>query len=147
MAVPLHIDNHTYLIPEADDPCDFWTGYFAKLKSELGRDNAKILWLMTWKHNGSTSCTTNPNFNSWLQKNELNVSTMASRTIADISEIGGQVFGLSKQMTKILAIGVPVVLIAIILGILVVVGKTAKDADLSDIAKLTPTGRGIQLLT
>ena len=94
MAIQVTIDNRIFLVPEADDPCDFWTSYFAKLKSELGQENAKMIWLITWKSNGSASCTTSPKFNKWLNQNNLDVSNMATRTIADLSEIGGNIFGL-----------------------------------------------------
>ena len=146
MAIQVNIDNRIFLVPEADDPCDFWTSYFAKLKRELGQENAKMIWLITWKSNGSSSCTTSPNFNKWLHKNNLDVSNMATRTIADISEIGGNIFGLGKNLTKILSIGVPVILAVVLVGIIVLLRNTSKNTDLSDVAMLTPAGRGLKLL-
>ena len=146
MAIQVNLDNRTFLIPEADDPCDFWTSYFAKLRSELGKENAKMIWLITWKTNGSATCTTSPNFNKWLQKNDLDVSNMATRTIADLSEIGGNIFGLGKNLTKILSIGVPVILGVVLIGIIVLLRNSAKNADVTDLAMLTPVGRGLKLL-
>ena len=43
MAIQVNIDNRIFLVPEADDPCDFWTSYFAKLKSELGQGTTFII--------------------------------------------------------------------------------------------------------
>lgn len=146
MAIQINIDNRIFLVPEADDPCDFWTSYFTKLKRELGKENAKMIWLITWKTNGSATCTTSPNFNKWLDKNDLDVSNMATRTIADISEIRGNIFGLGKNLTKVLSIGVPVILAVVLVGIIVLLKNTAKNADLSDVAMLTPAGRGLKLL-
>lgn len=146
MAIQINIDNRIFLVPEADDPCDFWTSYFTKLKRELGKENAKMIWLITWKTNGSAACTTSPNFNKWLDKNDLDVSNMATRTIADISEIRGNIFGLGKNLTKVLSIGVPVILAVVLVGIIVLLKNTAKNADLSDVAMLTPAGRGLKLL-
>lgn len=146
MAIQVNVDNRIFLVPEADDPCDFWTSYYAKLKSELGKENAKMIWLITWKTNGSTSCATSPNFNKWLNQNNLDVSNMATRTIADLSEIGGNLFGLGKNLTKILSIGVPVILAVVLVGIIVLLRNTSKNADLSDLAMLTPAGRGLKLL-
>ena len=146
MAIQINIENRIFLVPEADDPCDLWTSYFTKLKRELGQENAKMIWLITWKSNGSSSCTTSPNFNKWLHKNNLDVSNMATRTIADISEIGGNIFGLGKNLTKILSIGVPVILAVVLVGIIVLLRNTSKNADLSDVAMLTPAGRGLKLL-
>lgn len=147
MAIELNIDNHIFLVPEADDPCDFWTSYFAKLKQALGQENAKMIWLVTWKTNGALSCATRPNFNIWLKKNNLDVSNMATRTIADISEIGGHVFGLGKTLTKMLSIGIPVVLAVVFIGIIMLIRNTSQQANLSDMAKLTPMGRGLQVLS
>lgn len=147
MAIQVNLDNRIFLIPEADDPCDFWTSYFAKLKSELGKENAKMIWLITWKTNGSATCTTSPNFNKWLQKNNLDVSNMATRTISDLSEIGGNLFGLGKNLTKILSIGVPVILGIVLVGIIVLLRNSTKNADVTDLAMLTPTGRGLKLLS
>jgi len=146
MAIQINVDNRIFLVPEADDPCDFWTSYFAKLKSEIGQENAKMIWLITWKSNGSASCTTSPNFNKWLNQNNLDVSNMATRTIADLSEIGGNIFGLGKYLTKILSIGVPVILAVVLVGVIVLLKNSAKNADVSDLAMLTPAGRGLKLL-
>tara|TARA_R110002050_G_scaffold63730_4_gene139144 strand:+ start:1066 stop:1512 length:447 start_codon:yes stop_codon:yes gene_type:complete len=146
MAIQVNVDNRIFLVPEADDPCDFWTSYFAKLKSEIGQENAKMIWLITWKSNGSASCTTSPNFNKWLNQNNLDVSNMATRTISDLSEIGGNLFGLGKNLTKILSIGIPVILAVVLVGIIVLLRNTSKNADLSDVAMLTPAGRGLKLL-
>lgn len=146
MAIQVNIDNRIFLVPEADDPCDFWTSYHAKLKGELGRENAKMVWLITWKTNGSASCTTSPHFNKWLNANDLDVSNMATRTIADLSEIGGNLFGMGKNLTKVLSIGIPVILAVVLVGIVVLVRNSSKDANLSDVAMLTPAGRGLKLL-
>jgi len=146
MAIQVNVDNRIFLVPEADDPCDFWTSYYAKLKNELGKENAKMIWLITWKSNGSVSCTTSPNFNKWLNQNNLDVSNMATRTIADLSEIGGNLFGLGKNLTKILSIGIPVILAVVLVGIIVLLRNSSKNADVSDLAMLTPAGRGLKLL-
>lgn len=147
MAIQVNLDNRIFLIPEVDDPCDFWTSYFGKLKSELGKENAKMIWLITWKTNGSTACATSPNFNNWLRKNNLDVSNMATRTIADLSEIGGNLFGLGKNLTKILSIGVPVILGIVLVGIIVLLRNSTKNTDVTDLAMLTPAGRGLKLLS
>ncbi len=146
MAIQVNIDNRIFLIPEADDPCDLWTSYFAKLKSELGQENAKMIWLITWKSNGSTSCTTSPNFNKWLLKNDLDVSNMATRTVADLSEIGGNIFGFGKRLTAVLSIGIPVLLALVLVGVIVLLKNSTKEANVSDLAMLTPVGRGLKLL-
>ena len=146
MAIKVTLNNVQFLIPESEDPCALWMEYFSKLKKELGRSNARTVWLVTWKEKGAVSCLTNPSFNSWLQKNNIDVSNAATRTISDLSEIGGNVLGISKNITKVLSIGVPIVLGVALVGVVVLLKNTAKDGNISDLAMLTPVGRGLKLL-
>jgi len=146
MAIQIQVDRHNFLVPESDDPCDFWTSYYKSLKTKLGKQNAKMIWLITWKSNGSLMCTTSPNFNKWLKSNDLDVSNMATRTIADLSEMGGTILGLGKTITKILSIGIPIVLAVVLISILVMLRNSAKNATINDVAMLTPVGRASKLL-
>lgn len=146
MAIQAIAYRKTFLIPEANDPCAIWVGYYSKLKLEVGADNAKMLWLITWKDRGATSCLTNPSFNNWLVKNKIDVSNIATRTISDLSEIGGNFLGMGKNLTKILSIGVPVFLGAILIGGIVMLRNSTKNADLTDLVGFTPLGKGIKLL-
>ena len=72
---------------------------------------------------------------------------MATRTISDLSEIGGNLFGLGKNLTKILSIGVPVILGIVLVGIIVLLRNSTKNTDVTDLAMLTPAGRGLKLLS
>lgn len=146
MAIQVQVNNTSFLIPEGDDPCAIWVGYFSKLQKELGKSNARTLWLVTWKEKGAVSCLTNPSFNNWLQKNDIDVSNAATRTVADLSEIGGNVMGISKNLTKVFSIGVPIVLAVALLSVLIILRNTTKNADLTDLSMLTPMGRGLKLL-
>lgn len=135
------IDNKVFLIPESGSPCDLWRAYFDQLKKEVGVKNARRIWLLTWSKNGSSSCTTSAEFNRWLSKNEIDVSTAASRAIADLSQIGGNVLGLGKNITRMITIGVPVALGTVGLIVLVILLNTAKKTDATAVATLTPAGR------
>lgn len=146
MAIQVNVDNRNFLIPEQGDPCDLWTSYFAKLKTSLGKDNAKMVWLVTWNTNGSALCVANPKFKKWMFSNDLDVSNMATRTMADVSEIGGNLFGLGKSLTKILAIGVPVILAVVLVSIVIMLRNSTKNTKISDLALLTPVGRTAKLL-
>lgn len=137
----LVIDN--IIIPESDSPCSEWVSYFTKLKRNFGTVNARMLWLYTWKFNGSTSCTTCAEFNSWLKRNKIDVSSAATRAIADISAIGGNVLGFGKNITKMMSIVIPVVSISVILIVLFFLAKQAKSATLNDVAMLHPAGRAL----
>ncbi len=129
------------IIPESSSECPEWTAYFKKLEDRFGEENARLVWLKTWQVNGSTSCTTKPEFLVFLKKHNIDVSNVATKAIADISEIGGNIMGLGKNITKILSIGIPVTLGLVVLIILYFIFKTAKSVDVKDIANLTPEGR------
>ena len=147
MAVELTIKNNTFIVPESKDHCELWLSYFKQLKDKVGKENAKMLWLITWQSNGSTSCTTNPDFNTFLKKNGLNVSNASTRAIADFSSIGENLFGLGKNLTKIVSIGVPVTLGVVLFALLVMVVKTAKNSDALEVVKVaTPVGRATTLM-
>ena len=145
MAIEIEIKKKQFLIPESGDPCDLWRAYFTKLKKEVGHENAKMIWLVTWSKNGDVSCTTNADFNRFLQKNQIDVSGAATRAVADVSAIGGNILGLGKNLTKVLSVGVPVALTVVLLLILIMLFNTARKADATDLAMLTPAGRAAKL--
>ena len=147
MAIHIEFENKPLLIPQANDPCDLWISYFKQLEKLLGGTNAKMIWLITWKSNASVSCTTSPVFNKWLKKQKLDVSNIASQSIADLSEIGSNLFGLGKQLSKILSIGIPIVLAVVLISIIVILRNTTKNTDVTDLTALTPTGRISKLLS
>ena len=141
MAIEITVGKKSFVVPESGDPCDLWRGYILKLKKETGYENAKMLWLITWSKNGSTSCTTNAEFNRFLRKNEIDVSSASTRAVADISAVGSNVLGMGRNLTKVFSLGLPITLGLILLAILVVLFNTAKDADASDLASLYPASK------
>ena len=145
MALTLEIENRQFIVPESSDPCDTWRVYYSKLKKELGRDNARFIWLVTWAKNGSSTCTTNADFNKWLAKNQIDVSTAATRSLADVTEIGSNILGLGKGLTKVLSVGIPIALTAILVVVIVMIIKTGKETKLSDLAMLHPAGSALTL--
>ena len=146
MAQSIKVNNTTFLIPEASDPCPIWKSYYNVLRKEVGRDHAKVLWLLTWKSNANASCLTDPIFSKWLTSQGLHVSNLAARTIADLSEISGNYLGLGKQFSKVLAIGIPTITVFLIVGMIFIIKNSAQKLDLVDVAALTPAGKGFQLL-
>ena len=137
----LKVRDKVWEIPESGSACEQWRIYFDQLRKELGEENARLVWLITWQSNGSTSCTTNAEFNSWLRKNGIDVSSAATRAVADISSIGGNILGLGKNLTSMISIGVPITLGVILLIILYMLFKTAREVSLKDAAMMTPYGR------
>lgn len=143
MPIEINIQNKSFLVPESNDPCELWVGYFNSLKADLGAENARTIWLVTWKTNGSASCTTNANFNTWLQKNNIDVSNAATRAIADAAQIGNNFMGLGKNLSKVASIAIPVTLSLLLALIGLILWNTAKKASVSDVAALTPVGRSV----
>lgn len=141
------VNKKIFFIPDKGAPCDTWKVYFDKLKSSVGKDNAKIIWLMTWKENGSSSCTTNADFNQFLKRNEIDVTSAATRAVADITAITGNFLGMGKRLTKVMSIGVPVVFACILLAVVMLLLKTARKNDAVDIALLASGGIGQAALT
>lgn len=143
MPIEINIENKSFLVPESNDPCELWVGYFNALKAAVGATHARTIWLVTWKTNGSSSCTTNGNFNKWLTKNKIDVSTAATRAIADASEIGSNFMGLGKNLSKVASIAVPITLSLLLAMIGLILWNTAKKADVTDLAMLTPVGKSV----
>ena len=132
------IHNTLFVIPEPDSPCELWRSYYAQLARTTGKANARTIWLLTWQQNGSTACTTNPTFNKWLEKNSLDVTNASTRAIADLSDIGGNILGFGKNMTRIVSSGIPIVLGSIALIILILLINAARKSDVNDLAALHP---------
>lgn len=145
MAIEIEVGKKSFFIPEANDPCDLWRSYFLKLKKETGYENAKMLWLITWSKNGAVSCTVNSEFNQFLKKHQIDVSSASTRAMADISAIGSNFLGMGKNLTKLFSFGLPLTLGLVLVAILIVLFNTAKDADASDLAMLHPAGRMTQV--
>ena len=135
----INIDN--IIIPESGSPCDTWRVYFSKLKKKFGSDNAKTIWLFTWAANGDSTCTTNSEFNKFLSKNDIDVSSAATRAVADITSIGDNILGGFKSMTKLVPIVAGVALVGVLGTVLVILFRTAKNAQPADIAQVVPQGR------
>lgn len=141
MPIGIKIQNTSFVVPESGDPCEIWVNYYNSLKAKLGTANARTIWLVTWKNNGASSCTTNASFNNWLQKNKIDVSSAATRAIADASAIGSNFMGLGKNLSKVASIAIPVTLTLLLSMIALVLWNTAKKTEVGDLAKLTPVGK------
>lgn len=138
----LEIEGRVFLIPEPESPCDLWRSYFEKLKDAVGTENARMLWLLTWQANGDQYCTTNAEFNRFLSRNRIDVSSAASRAVADVSQIGSNVLGLGKNLTRVLSVGIPV---AAGLGLLIVLYflfRTARNTGAADFIPMKKGGPG-----
>ena len=135
-SMQVKVRDKVWEIPESNSPCEQWRIYFDQLKKELGEVNARLVWLITWQSNGSASCTTNADFNAWLKQNEIDVSSAATRAVADVSSIGGNILGLGKNLTKMISVGVPVVLGLVLLVVLYGLYKTVREVNVGDLVKV-----------
>jgi hypothetical protein len=136
------VDQKVFVIPDSGSPCDQWINYFIQLKKEVGSNNAKTIWLVTWSKNGTLSCTTNADFNKFIKRNDIDVSIAATRAIADFSEIGGNILGMGKTLSKLFAIGVPLLLGSVFAVVILLLIKAAKKTDAIDLALLATGGAG-----
>ncbi len=144
MATEIRLKKRTFFIPEPGDPCEIWKAYLKDLKKEISTNDAKTIWLVTWAKNGNSSCTTNADFNAFLKRNDIDVSSAATRAVADVSAIGGNILGLGKNLSKVVSVAVPIVLAGGLLVILIILFNTAKKKDVSDVAAFTPVGRAMK---
>jgi len=136
--------KHTFYIPTSDSPCEMWKGYFTRLKKVVGRENAKLIWLLTWQENGAVSCTTNADFNRWLTNNDIDVSSAATRVAADLSKVGQNVLGLGKRLTGLLSIGLPIAIAVVLVISLVLAYNTTRNPN--SLKSLAATNPKMQLL-
>ena len=134
------------VIPESKAQVAEWMAYFDKLKEKFGEDNARVIWLRTWQVNGSVSLTTRPEFSAYLKKHDIDVSNAATRAVADISQIGSSMAGLGKNLSKGLAVGIPLTLGVVVILILFFLYKTTRDTNIKDLVALTPQGRMLNVL-
>ena len=141
MAIEITVTRKVYLVPESSDPCELWRSYYSDLKKAVGTKNARKLWLITWSQNGAASCTTHGDFNKFLRHNHIDVSSAGTRAVADLSDIGGNILGLGKNFTKILSIGIPLVLVSVLVVVISLLHKASKKIDPGDIASLHPAGK------
>lgn len=130
------------IIPEKSSECSEWISYFKKLDEKFGAENAKTIWLKTWQVNGSvTSCTTRPDFNAFFKKQDIDVTNLATSTIASAADLGGSILGLGKGVTKVLTYGVPIALGLVLLAIVYAFIRISKNTTATDLSLLTPQGR------
>ena len=141
----IKVDNITVLIPESDSPCDVWKTYYEQLRKLFGTSNAKSVWLLTWSKRGAISCTTNPAFNKWLAGIGIDVSNIATKTLSDFNAMRSDLFGLGKTLTKVLAIGIPVVLVVVLVAIVFSLYKSSQTADVNTLLNISPVGRAMQM--
>ena len=130
------------IVPGKEAPCESWRVYFKKLSQRFGKTNARMLWLKTWQVHGSSSCTTNAAFNKWLRQHQIDVSSAATRALADVGQIGSNILGVGKSLTGIMSTGLPIglVLVAVLIAVLLLNNR-------SKLVALHPAGRVKKLLT
>ena len=140
MTTTIKVRDKTFFVPGKDAPCDQWRSYFDQLKRHTGTRNARLLWLETWRVNGSDFCTTNAGFNKWLAQNRIDVSSALTRGVADASEIGSNILGLGKNLTKYISIAIPVFSAMVALILLYFLFRTAQTSELGDYLPMVKGG-------
>ena len=144
MSEIIQLANDTFIVPGKQSPCNAWQHYYNQLKKAFGKQFAASAWLMTWQKNGSQFCTTDAAFNKWLAANKIDVSTAATRAVADLSDIGSNILGTGKSLSGVVA-ALPKILlfggVSLLLLFIYLVFNSIKNQQfsLSDIGSLHPT--------
>lgn len=136
----IQFENKAWEVPESASPCESWTVFFEQLEKAFGKQNARMIWLATWQHNGSATCTTNTSFNKWASRNGIDVSNAATRTIASSSKMVTNIVDMGANMTTLIKYGLPVAGV----GLLLIAGfglyRSMKTGELPALAKMHPWG-------
>ena len=144
MSEIIQVAQTNYIIPGKDSPCNAWQHYYSQLRKAFGKQFAASAWLLTWQKNGSQLCTTDAAFNKWLVSNQIDVSTTATRAVADLSDIGSNILGTGKSLSSVVS-ALPKILlfggISVLLLFIYLVFNSIKNQQLSlsDIAGIHPT--------
>ncbi len=147
MAIQMTFDQYTLVIPQQQDPCPLWQQYFRQLQAMVGKQRAKVLWLVTWQANGRAICTTEASFNQWLTQQQIDVSTTVSRNIAQLGTVGENLLGLSVGVSNVLRLAIPTVLVFVLLLLGYWVWNVSRTTSPLELASLaTPMGRVLNAL-
>ncbi len=136
-------------VPDGNWNCSQWINYHKELKDSFGKGNANTIWLYSWQKLGQEgilssligNCAQDPDFNNYFDKQGINVGNALDESVASISQIGNNIFGLGEMATKVIMYGVPVVLIMILVPVSMFLFRAGKSASVSDVASFTPVGR------
>ena len=132
------------VIPESSAACGEWIAYFKKLEDKFGAENAKMIWLRTWQANGSSMCTSNSDFTKFLKKHDIDVSNIGTRLLAGAGDLGEGILGAGISLTKIIQYGIPIIGLAVVLGIVIMVARSGPDMT-EMVASKTPIGRAMKM--
>ena len=135
-------------IPSSNSGCSEWIAYHKQLikPSMLGKGNGGIVWLKTWGCFGSSTCTTNSDFNKYFAKYDINVSTALTSSLAGIGDLGSGMLGVGKTLMGVITIGVPVALAITVIPIGIFLFRQAKTASLKYVANVIPAGRAAKMM-
>jgi hypothetical protein len=133
------------VIPETNAACSEWMTYFNKLEGKFGSENAKMIWLRTWQANGSSMCTSNSDFTKFLKKHDIDVSNIGTRLLAGAGDLGEGILGAGINLTKIFQYGIPILGVAVVIGIIIMIGRSGPDLT-GMAASRTPIGRAMKMI-
>tara|TARA_Y100000034_G_scaffold123044_1_gene169309 strand:- start:182 stop:613 length:432 start_codon:yes stop_codon:yes gene_type:complete len=136
------------IIPQNDSPCSQWIGYHRNLKRKFGKASANAIWLQTWKYEGATGCTADPEFNQYLEKYDIDVSSEITAAVAGMKNIGNEFFGVVGMYGNVIKYGVPIMIaiVAVPVALLLIRIALGKPTGAETVAKFVPAGRVAGLL-
>ena len=113
------------MVPGPSDPCDSWIIYHKTLENKFPR-KAKDIFVMTWGHAGSSSCSFDRTFAHYFEKQGIDTGNIATDIGGGVMDFGADIFGIFGGAAKALRIVVPVAIIGVTAMILFMMYRNAK---------------------
>ena len=113
------------LVPGSSDPCDSWITYHKTLENKFGGD-AKSIFVMSWGHAGSSSCSLDRTFSHYFEKQGIDTGNFLTDVAGGAIELGSDIFGIFGGAAKALRIVVPIAIVGVTAMFLYMMYRNAK---------------------
>jgi len=130
------------MIPDSNSNCAAWKIYYKNLDKRFSRNRSNEIFLLTWQYNGSTSCTTDADFNEYFAKKGMNLPGALAGALASYKKTAGGMFNTLANVTTFTLYAIPIIAGGALLIILYYLFNLAKKGDPNTLLAITPAGRG-----
>lgn len=131
-------------VPDENANKSDWKTYLKKLRDEFPRDRANELFLITWRHNGTFSYTTDSDFNKYFKKKGILLPSDMAKAISSVKDFGGSIFDIVGMGLNVVKYGVPIIGGCALILVVYYLFNIAKKGNVSDLAMITPQGRALK---
>ena len=91
-------------IPSKTTTADIWISWYKALKSELGQDDANVLFKSVWDARGSSDANT-PELREYLAKYKITIKMGAKEAFIDVVSSPFEFFSFAKDIGKSMIYG------------------------------------------